>query len=124
LVPTYSKKQQNFQKAFVLYIRKQYIPSKVLFPIYQTGRCCKSYDHSIDISNVLQQIEICASVKLACVSRGYFVEEHCPFLGFKDQVPRPNSTSKIGAPCYCTTSLCTGHYLLRTVRYSPSMNMS
>jgi len=103
---------------------KQFIPSKMLVKTYQTGRCCITYVHSIDISHVSHQIEISAIVKRDCVSSGYYGEEHCPFLGFKYQWPRPNSTSKIEAPCYSETSVYTGYYLLRTVRYSPSINMS
>jgi len=46
----------------------------------QTGRCYNPCDHSIDISNVLRQIEISVRVRWGCVSSEYYGEEHCPFL--------------------------------------------
>ena len=116
--------QTSFKKAIVLYKWKQYIPSNMLITIYQTGRCCNPYDHSINIPHVLHQIQISAIVKRDCVSRGYFGENNCLFLGFKDQVPRPNLTSKFVLSCYSETSVCTENYLLQSVRYSPSINLS
>jgi hypothetical protein len=43
----------------------------------QSERCCKHYDHSIDVPHALYQIEISASVKPGKVRKGYFGEEDC-----------------------------------------------
>jgi hypothetical protein len=63
LVLTDEATQKNFQLSFILYSRKPYIPMKIFLPTYQTGWCCNPYDLSVDISYVLHQIEISASVK-------------------------------------------------------------
>jgi len=61
----------------------------MLVPTYQTGRCCNPCDHSIDISHVLQQIDISASVKRDSVSRGYFGEEDCLIEGSRIRCQDP-----------------------------------
>ena len=62
LVPN-EEKTENFQEICFNLKKEAVYSSEKLLIIYQTGRYRNPYDYNIDISHVLQQIDISTNVK-------------------------------------------------------------